>query len=297
MALINIMAVRHSAFYSPLLMTMAGGYLKAEGLDYRYAVQTPENTVADNIEKGNCQVAQSAVAVSFSALEAGQQNSFVHFAQINGRDGFFLAGRQQNLNFRWQDLQGKKVLVDHFFQPLAMLKYGLHQQNIDYASLNVIDAGDVSAIEQAFRQGQADFVHMQGPAAQQLVRDGIAEMTVAVGELLGPVAFSSLCAGQEWLASDEALAFMRAYKKATIYAISAPADELANKQKEAGFFREIDVNVLTDTISAYQSLNTWSENPVIPKDAYQNLLDVFLYNGLITKSYAYEELICQPPGD
>jgi len=46
---IKIMALRHSAFYSPLLMTMAGGFLKQFGLEYEYQLETPANTVADNI--------------------------------------------------------------------------------------------------------------------------------------------------------------------------------------------------------------------------------------------------------
>ena len=32
MARINIMALRHSAFYSPLLLTVSGGYMQREGL-------------------------------------------------------------------------------------------------------------------------------------------------------------------------------------------------------------------------------------------------------------------------
>ncbi|MFW2374248.1 MAG: hypothetical protein ACN4GM_14070, partial [Gammaproteobacteria bacterium] len=69
MSRIKIMALRHSAFYSPLLMTMAGGFLKQQGLDYEYQLATPDNTVPDNIRSGQCQLAQSAVATSFSELE------------------------------------------------------------------------------------------------------------------------------------------------------------------------------------------------------------------------------------
>lgn len=65
MTKINIMALRHSAFYSPLLITMAGGFLKKEGLEPECCVATPNNTVLDRIRNGSCHVAQSAVATSF----------------------------------------------------------------------------------------------------------------------------------------------------------------------------------------------------------------------------------------
>jgi hypothetical protein len=110
MSKINIMALRHSAFYSPLLMTIAGGFLADEGLEYEYKVETPDCTVAESIRNGNCHMAQSAVAASFAALERGQTPDFIHFAQINSKDGFFIAAREPDANFTWHKLIGKKVL-------------------------------------------------------------------------------------------------------------------------------------------------------------------------------------------
>ena len=140
MTTINIMALRHSAFYSPLLMTIAGGFLAKEGLEPVYSVATPDNTVPDSIRDGSCHVAQSAVATSFEDLEQGNQPDIVHFAQINSRDGFFIAGREQDDSFSWDKLIGKTVLVDHFFQPMAMFKYALDKKGINIGDIDIIDA-------------------------------------------------------------------------------------------------------------------------------------------------------------
>lgn len=295
MSKLNIMALRHSAFYSPFLMTMAGGFLTQEGLDFDYRVETPDNTVADNIANGQCHLSQSAVATSFAALERGETPDFVHFAQINSRDGFFIAAREADPDFDWGKLVGKRVLVDHFFQPYAMLNYGLHQQGIDLKDIDVIDAGDVQAIDRAFRDGQADYVHMQGPAPQQMERDGVASVVAVVGDAVGPVAFSSLCATRSWLETDEARAFCRAYRQSLNFVIQASADEIAAREQEAGFFPEIERAVLTDTINAYQQLGCWQTDMVIAKDTYENLLDVFLYNGGISQRHLYEDVIVAPP--
>ncbi|MCW8855373.1 MAG: ABC transporter substrate-binding protein [Gammaproteobacteria bacterium] len=291
MSVINIMALRHSAFYSPLLMAMAGGFLQDEGLTYHYSQATPDNTVVDNINKGSCHLAQSAVATSFSQLEAGEEIDIVHFAQINSRDGFFIAAREPDADFTWDKLIGKKVLVDHFFQPYAMLKYGLSKQGIDINDLDVIDAGDVGQMDQAFRDGLGDYVHQQGPAPQQLEHDGIGYLVASVGELVGPVAFSSLCASRDWLKTDMADAFLRAYKKSLNYVINAPADEIAAYEYEAGFFPAIDKEVLIETIRSYQQLGCWENDVSISRQAYDNLIDVFMYSGLIKKKYAYESVI------
>ena len=289
------MALRHSAFYSPLLMTMAGGFLSQEGLDFDYKVETPDCTVADSIANGHCHLAQSAVATSFAALARGEKPDIVHFAQINSRDGFFIAAREADPSFNWNKLMGKRVLVDHFFQPYAMFKYGLHKQGIDLDAIEIIDAGDVSAIDRAFREGQADYVHMQGPAPQQMQRDGVASVVAVVGDAVGPVAFSSICAHRNWLETQEASAFCKAYQQSLNHVLQASADEIAAKEQEAGFFPEIDRQVLSDTISAYQQLGCWQTDMAISKEAYENLLDVFLYSGAISRRYLYDEAIVTPP--
>lgn len=290
------MALRHSVFYSPLLMCMAGGFLRDEGLESDYQVATPQRTVPDSIRDGSCHVAQSAVATSFAELEEGITPDIVHFAKINERDGFFIAGREPDANFDWHKLEGKQVLVDHFFQPLAMLKYGLHRQGVDFERIEVIDAGDVNAIDRAFRDGVADYVHQQGPAPQQLEAEGIGHMVGRVGDAVGPVAFSSLCASRDWCGSDMARAFMRAYQKALAYVVSAPAAEIAAREYEAGFFPGIDREVLTQTVADYQALGCWTVEPTISEAAYENLLSVFLHSGAISRRYAYDQAIVSPPG-
>lgn len=295
MTAINIMALRHSAFYSPLLMSIAGGFLRDEGLTPSYSLATPERGVPDSIRDGSCHVAQSAVATSFSELEQGGSVDIVHFAQINARDGFFIAAREPDPDFNWSKLQGHKVLVDHFFQPLAMLKYALNKQDVAFSALEVIDAGSVDQIEQAFRNGTGDYVHMQGPAPQQLEHEGLGHVVAAVGDAVGPVAFSSLCASREWLATDMARAFMRAYRKSLSYVIEAPADEIAARELEEGFFPGTNRSVLSSTIRAYQRLGCWENDPSISRTSYENLLDVFLYSGLITTRHPFEMAVVAPP--
>ncbi len=290
---VNIMALRHSAFYSPLLFTIKGGFLKDEGLAATYQLATPENTVADSLKNGNVHLSQFAVAGSFPELERGQTPEIVHFAQINQRDGFFIAGKKQDAEFRWKQLIGKKVLIDHLFQPLAMFKYALHKLGIDYRQLDVIDGGDVEQMDKAFRAGKAEYIHQQGPAPQQLEHDGRAEVLAAVGDVIGDVAFSSLCATRSWLETEQAAAFMRAYRKACKTLLETPAAEIA--AVETDFFPQIERQVLTDTIATYQKLGCWSENPEISRQSYDTLLDVFSHNGMIGKRHDYQAAIIPPP--
>lgn len=293
MTQINIQFTRFSAFYSPLILTIAGGYLRDEGLEPEHGISPPGQSAIDALLDGSAHVVQSAPSQGISALERGETPKAVHFAQINEKDGFFLTGRAPDPDFTWSKLAGKKVLVDHGGQPLAMFKYACHKMGLDYADIDAVDAGGAAAMDKAFRGGEGSYIHQQGPAPQQLEHDGVGHIVASLGDAIGPCAFSSLAATRDWLKTDMARAFMRAYRKARADLIAMPADEVA--RIEQAYFPEIDPLVLGTTIAAYQKLGNWSPHVEITRPAFEATLDVFLHAGRITKRHPYDEVIAPPP--
>ena len=291
----HVMVTRHSAFYTPLLVTIGGGYLAAEGIDAEFSIAETPRDVLSGIHGGSVQVAQSAVSANFGALERSKKSPLVHFAQINERDGFVLVAREPDESFSWNKLEGKKVLVDHGRQPLAMFKYALHKEGVDFGAIEVIDAGGPEAMEQAFRNGQGDYVHLQGPGPEQLAAKGIGQPVAWLGKSIGPVAFSSLAASRKWLESSDAEAFMRAYRRAREFAIEMDSDEVASVVGR--YFNEIDRDALIKTVKSYQELGCWSPGVRISPESFDASVDVFLYSGLITRRHAYEQVVEQPPGE
>ncbi len=165
---IRIEFTRFSAFYSPLIATMAGGFLKAEGLEGKHSVSAPGKSAIAGLLDGSVHVAQSAPSQGFTPLEQGKVSPTLHFAQINEKDGFFLAGRTPDPAFTWDKLKGKKVIIDHGGQPMAMFKYACFKRGLDFKAIEAIDAGSTDKMIAAFRNGEGDFIHLQGPAPQQL---------------------------------------------------------------------------------------------------------------------------------
>ena len=255
MTVLRVMASRHSAFYSPLIGAIAGGFLQAEGFEPEYSPLPPGQTVAQLLTAGEIDVAQSAVSSSWGPLENGQQPPTVHFAQINERDGFFIAARHATPEFSWDQLLSSDFMFVHGGQPQAMLAYAMHTQGIDLAQVNAVNAGATAPMMDAWRAGQGAYFHEQGPYPQQLAHESVAHIVASVGEVIGPVAFSSLSATREWLQRPEAGRFMRAYRQAREWVNTAPAAEIA--QAEQSFFPDVALSVLTQTISAYQHPNCW----------------------------------------
>jgi len=289
---ISIQFTRFSAFYSPLIATVAGGFLKAEGFEPKHSIAPPGKSGIEGLVNGTVQVAQSAPSQGFGPLEKGQRPPVVHFAQINEKDGFFLTGRAADSSFTWDKLEGKRVLVDHGGQPLAMFKYACHRRGLDFAAITAVDLPSAQ-MDQAFRKGDGDYIHQQGPAPQQLEHDGVGHVVASVGEAIGPVAFSSLAATREWLGTEAAKRFMRAYRKARAWLIETPAAKVA--EAEASFFPETDRAVLTSTIAYYQKLGCWTPHVEITRPAFEVALDVFHRSKLITKRHRYEDVVVAPP--
>jgi NitT/TauT family transport system substrate-binding protein len=289
---IHIQFTRFSAFYSPLIATFAGGFLKEEGFAPTHSIAAAGKSAIAGLLDGSVQVAQSAPSQGFGPLEKGQQPPALHFAQINERDGFFITARKPDPHFTWAKLATGKILVDHGGQPLAMFKYACHLKGLDWNALVVVDAG-AETMDRAFRDGTGDYIHQQGPAPQQLEHDGVGHVVAQVGDAIGPLAFSSLAATRAWLATDAARRFTRAYRKARAWLIATPAAEVA--KTEAAFFPDIHRDVLTLTIATYQKLGCWTPHIEITRPAFEVALDVFEHSGLITRRHKYDEVIAQPP--
>ena len=292
-AQINLQFTLFSAFYSPLISAMSGGFLKAEGLEPEWSISPPGVSAIASLQSGAAHVVQTALSQGLVSLDNGQVPPAVHFAQVNEMDGFFLTGRKADPAFTWKKLEGAELVSFKGGQPHAMFKYAMHQAGVDYSKIRLITPGGPADIDKAFREGQGQYVHQQGPFPQQLQADGIGHIVGQVGPLIGPCGFSSLAATKEWLATDLAKAFMRAYRKTRVYMTSAPAAEIARAEKP--YFPKIEEKVLAECIATYQKLGCWTPHAQITPAAYEKTLDIFEFNGQLKQRYRYEQVCALPP--
>jgi NitT/TauT family transport system substrate-binding protein len=293
MTALNLMVSRHSAFYSPLIAGIAGGFFQAEGFKPSYRVLPAGRKIGEFFASGEVHVAQSAVSASWAYLERNETPPFIHFAQINQRDGFLIASREARRTFDWKMLLDRRLMYVHGGQPQAMLAYAMHLKGVDLSAVRGIDAGGTEEMMTAFRAGEGDFFHEQAPYPQQLEFEGCALVVASVGEAIGPVAFSSLAASPEWIKQPEASRLLLAYRRSRHWVNSAAAEEIAAAQ--SSFFPGIAHDALTRSIAYYQQLGCWAGPVAIASEAYEVALDVFSYSKLITRRHAYDEVVVAPP--
>ena len=295
MAQINIQFTLFSAFYSPVISAISGGFLAEEGLEPNWSISPPGVSAIAALEDGSAHVVQSALSQGFTSLDKGETPSVVHFAQVNEMDGFFITAREPDPHFAWEKLQDSEVVCFKGGQPNAMFRYACHKAGIEYDKIVTINPGGAADIDKAFRDGEGQYVQQQGPFPQQLQADGVGHIVAQVGPLIGPCGFSSLAATREWLATDMAKAFMRAYRKTRLYMNETPAADIARAEKP--YFPDIDEDVLADCIATYQQLGCWTPHAEITRAAYEVTLDVFEYVGALKQRYAYDQICSAPPAD
>jgi len=206
-----------------------------------------------------------------------------------------ITGRAPDLDFDWKRLEGSEVILFGGSQPLAMFKYACHKAGIDFAKLKVIGVSGAEEMDKAFREGKGQYVQQQGPFPQQLEADGVGHIVAQCGPKIGPVAFSSLAATRDWLQSDVAKAFMRAYTKTRAYMLATSPIEIANAEKS--FFPSIKLDVLAQCISSYQQLGCWTSHVEITRPAFEVALDVFEHFGSLKERYGYDQVCAPPPSE
>lgn len=285
---LRVMATRHSAFYSPFICTVVGGFLEREGIEATYAVAGPGDTYRTATMQGRADVMQSAVSASWRDLDRGETALPVHFAQINRRDGFLLAAREPDPDFDWRRLQGKTILADHGAQPLAMLRYSLQRHDVDLSAVRLVDAGKPEQMERAFRSGEGDYIHLQSPAPHQLQHDRAGWVVAGVGAGLPSCAFSSICASRDFLARPELPGFLRAFARAKQWVQTTPPQQIA--EIELPLFPGVPLVALLDAIAFYQQLGNWSGGIEISPEEYEQSLDVFASAGSLTTRHPYNEV-------
>jgi NitT/TauT family transport system substrate-binding protein len=175
-----------------------------------------------------------------------------------------------------------------------MLKYALHLQGVDWRRIKLTNAGSPEEVEKAFRAGNGDYVHLQGPAPQQLEIDKVGTIVACVGDALPPLAFSSLMAMPAFLGTERARRFMRAYRRALDWVNDAPAAEVARSVRT--LFEGVSEAAIAEAIERYRRLGTWRRDPSIPRDQYEVSMDAFVYAGIFDRRFPYEDVVWQNGG-
>jgi len=290
---LRLLEVIRTLFYTPIYVSVAGGFLEKEGLDVDFKTCPPELGHPINaLNLGEADIAQSGIMRCIIASDWGAETVPIHFAEINSRDGFFVISRTKQDSFRWESLTEAKVIpVDFSPMPWASFRYALQRHNIDPSDVDLLTGLNLDDAMAAFRKGKAEYIHVPQPAAEELLEDGSGHLAVALGPENGHLAYSSFAATHKFLETqpDTVHRFTVGYANALEWLAAHNAAEVG--EAVAGFFPGVSLELVTKSVARLKAQDNWPTEPTLAQPQYENLHDILIAAGLAKARQPYEKVV------
>ena len=282
-------------FYTPIYVSLSGGFWNKQGLDISFSTCPPEyphplsalrHQVAD--------VVQSGIMRSIISLDWGASTVPLHFAKINSGAGFFVLRRQSDTPFQWQDMNGAKVIPVGFSpMPWASFQYALRAHNIEPTILDILHKGSLQEALDTFIAGEAEFVHVPEPTADYLITEHGAEIAIPLGSENGHIAYSSFASNPDYLDKnpENIQKFYDGFGEGLKWLSENPPEVVAESIKE--FFPDASPEALSRSISRYKYQSTWPTNPKLNEPEYQGLQTILMNAGLVKERQAYDRVVSE----
>jgi len=298
---LRLMETFRSVFYTPIYVAVGGGFLESAGLDVTFSTcpsQYPHPLSALN--HGAADIVQSGIMRSIISADWGAERVPAHFAKINSRDGFFVLSRrsaeevreESREEFRWESLSGGTVIPVGFSpMPWASFQSALRKHGVDPEQLNLMTGLSLDQAVAAFRDGQADFIHLPEPVVELLLHEGSGHLAIALGPENGHIAYSSFAATNRFLTENQDLVsrFMDGYSQALLWLAGSEAAEIT--EAVAPFFDQVPRELIAQAISRYQAQETWPNHPALAEPEYQGLQEILIGAGLVKERQPYEKVV------
>ena len=290
---LRLMETFRSVFYTPIYVSISGGFLEKAGLDVTFSTCPPKFAhPLSALNQGAADIVQSGIMRSIIASDWGAETVPAHIAKINARDGFFVLSRRSREEFRWPDLRGATVIPVGFSpMPWASFQYALKRHQVDSSDLNLVPGLGLDQALDAFRGGQGDFIHLPQPAAELLLDQGLAHIVIALGPENGHVAYSSFAATNRFLETNPEVAhvFVEGFAAALRWLAASDAEDVG--RAVAPFFPEVPTHLLVRSVARYQGQDTWPVDPMLGLPEYDSLQDILLAAGMVKERQPYAKVV------
>lgn len=282
-----------SVFYTPIYVSVAGGFFEKEGLDVDFKTCPPEFAhPLSALNRDGADIAQSGIMRSIISSDWGAETVPMHFAKINSRDGFFVLSRTNQEPFLWESLKGAKLIPVGFSpMPWASLQFALRRHGVEPDELDLVTGLSFDDGISAFREGHAEYIHVPQPAAELLLDDGIGHVAAALGPENGHLAYSSFAATNQFLDSqpETVQRFTIGFANALEWLAANNAQEVG--QAIASFFPEVRLELVVKSVARLKAQNNWPTDPVLAQPEYENLHDILVAAGLAKERQPYSKVV------
>lgn len=290
---ITLSEVAHSIFYAPQYVSIELGYFEDESIDLNLVTGFGADKVMTALVSKEADIGFMGSESSIYVYQEGSTDYAVNFAQLTQRAGNFLVSRDNETDFKWDNLKGMTVLGGRAGgMPQMLFEYILKKNGIspvdDLTILQNVDFGSTAA---AFTSGIADYTVEFEPSATLLEQQKEGYVVASLGTDSGYVPYTAYCANKSFIEKhpDVIQGFTNAIQKGLDYVNSHTSSEIA--EVIAPQFPETDLDTITTIVDRYKTQDTWKGDTIFEKKSFELLKDILKQSGELGSDVPYEKLV------
>lgn len=273
---VRIGEVMRSLFYAPQYVAIEKGFFKDERIEIELTTTPGGDRTMTALLSGVVDVALVGSETSIYVHQQGADDEVINFAQLTQTDGTFLVARQKDDSFDWSKLKGSVFLGQRVGgMPQMVGEFALKKNNIQpHDDLKLIQNVDFGNIPAAFASGTGDYVQLFEPTASIFEREGTGNVIASFGTESGNLPYTVFMAKESYLKKNNAVvqSFTNAVYKAQQWVEENDAAAIA--KVVAPYFDGVDEDIMKSSIDRYKQQGSYSLDPIIDEQEWNNLLDV-----------------------
>jgi len=290
---IRVGEVTRSIFYAPQYVALEKGFFEDEGLSVDLKTTWGGDKTMTSLLSGGSDVALVGSETSIYVKARGATDPVINFAQLTQTDGTFLVAREEQPDFKWDDLKDSTFLGQRKGgMPQMAGEYVLKQKGIDpHEDLNLIQNVEFANIPNAFASGTGDYVQLFEPTASVFERENKGHIVASFGTESGHIPYTVFMAKQSFMDEnkDSIEKFTRAVYKAQTWVQEHSAREIAEVIQP--YFEDSDLDLIETVVDRYKSQGSFATDPILDEDEWNNLKAIMDAAGELPEDVKHSTLV------
>jgi NitT/TauT family transport system substrate-binding protein len=284
----------HAVFYAPFYALQALDFAAREGLHIKWLRGDRPGGAIGAVKRGDIDAMFGGpMRVLHDHDGPVDETSLLNFAEVVGRDPFYLIGRKRDA-FKLKDLAAMRVgIVSEVPTPWYCLRADLEEAGVDTSAMQLVRGLTMAQQLEALRAGELDAAQLFEPYVTQALEGGKA----AGHAVLYAASSRGPCVYTTFICSRGSAAKRRAEFAALTRATQATLDWIAEKgpaelaRVTASRFPDLPAEVLAAALARYHAAGIWSRDATVSEAGFERLAHSMQSGGFIAKRASYSECV------
>lgn len=291
----HISATGLSMNYMPEYLGVELGYFEQLGLKVTSYVPKPWTTVLTDIDTNQAEAVVGGIWCPL--IYKRRVKSYYAFAKVTSRCPMSLLSHKPIENFKWSDLEGKKVLTSggNGASPGLFLAGVAAEGGADVSKIHFVHDFTIAMLMELFRGGFGDVIMMKSDLAAQMEAEGKGYVLTNLTVTGGPVPWSVYYSTPETLKSEKNLCgrFTQGLQMAQTWL--REHDGYDCREILARNWPKVELDKAVQIIDEYKKLEVWPETVQIQEHELNRWQSLLVAGNVIDEVIPYDEIVDSRP--